>query len=487
MMQELLHKKFSFWLLPIGILLFFTSMFLFVFQNTILYLALPVLFLAIVFLVYFPKSFYFLFILSVPLSALIYIGDSLSTTAPDEPIMWLFFGLSLVILFFKPQVFPIKYLKNPIFLILFLQVFWMVISVVFSQNPLLSVKYALAKLWMLNAFVLFAFLMIQEKKDFKLLFLLLVIPISILAVQSFLKHAALGFGLWESNIVVQPFYYNHVDYSTVLSMIFPVLLIGFQLSKGKIVQQILIGGLILFYIPAIFAASARAAILAVVFALFISLMIRVKKVRLVMPSIFFVVLIGAFFLAKDYQFIYLRPSHQTATQKTFSETVVGMFTGKDMSSMERFYRWVASVRMAKEHPLVGVGPNNFYDYYKPHAIPAFRTWVSRNPERSTTHNYFLYMLTEQGIPAMVLYGVLLMVLFRRAELIYHRTKDRFFKLAAMSLAMLMAASFINNFFSELLETHKVGGLFYLSIALLIIIDYKTSKTAKENQLEENKE
>lgn len=206
-----------------------------------------------------------------------------------------------------------------------------------------------------------------------------------------------------------------------------------------------------------------------------------------MPSIFFVVLIGAFFLAKDYQFIYLRPSHQTATQKTFSETVVGMFTGKDMSSMERFYRWVASVRMAKEHPLVGVGPNNFYDYYKPHAIPAFRTWVSRNPERSTTHNYFLYMLTEQGIPAMVLYGALLMVLFRRAELIYHRTKDRFFKLAAMSLAMLMAASFINNFFSELLETHKVGGLFYLSIALLIIIDYKTSKTAKENQLEENKE
>jgi hypothetical protein len=40
---------------------------------------------------------------------------------------------------------------------------------------------------------------------------------------------------------------------------------------------------------------------------------------------------------------------------------------------------------------------------------------------------------------------------------------------------MFAAGFINNFFSELLETHKVGALFYLAMALLVVLDRK-SKT-----------
>ena len=39
--------------------------------------------------------------------------------------------------------------------------------------------------------------------------------------------------------------------------------------------------------------------------------------------------------------------------------------------------------------------------------------------------------------------------------------------------MMFAAGFVNNFFSELLETHKVGCLFFISISLLVILDKKS--------------
>jgi hypothetical protein len=41
--------------------------------------------------------------------------------------------------------------------------------------------------------------------------------------------------------------------------------------------------------------------------------------------------------------------------------------------------------------------------------------------------------------------------------------------------MMFAAGFVNNFFSELLETHKIGSLFYLSISLLIIVGHLSWK------------
>ena len=150
-----------------------------------------------------------------------------------------------------------------------------------------------------------------------------------------------------------------------------------------------------------------------------------------------------------------------------------------MSSMERLYRWIAGIRMSGDRPLTGYGPNSFYYHYKPYAVSSFRTWVSRNPEKSTTHNYFLLMLVEQGWPAMILYAVLVMVVFAQAQKTYYRFKDRFYKKITLAMAMMFAAGFINNFFSELLETHKVGALFYLSIAILIILDRKSRELEKK--------
>jgi hypothetical protein len=46
----------------------------------------------------------------------------------------------------------------------------------------------------------------------------------------------------------------------------------------------------------------------------------------------------------------------------------------------------------------------------------------------------------------------------------------------MSSLCAIAAIFINNFFSELLETDKIGSIFYLSVAVIIATDIRHRMT-----------
>jgi len=71
------------------------------------------------------------------------------------------------------------------------------------------------------------------------------------------------------------------------------------------------------------------------------------------------------------------------------------------------------------------------------------------------------------------------MLFARAQQVYHRFKDKFYRAVTLGLAMCIAAGFINNFFSELIETHKIGALFYIPVALLIVLDKKSKDMQQE--------
>lgn len=426
------------------------------------------------------KVFYWLFLLTVPLSAEIQVGNSLAITLPDEPLMA---GLLLITIFYLIRfrnTFPLWLWNNSLTLIIVVQLFWTIISVIFAYDHLPALKFLTAKLWYLSAFLFIPVLLIRSKKDFGRIFLIICLPVFLHSLFVFAWHATLEFGYWESNIVVRPFYKNHVDYGSILSMTLPAVYIVWRIKKdNKKIWWLLLGALI-FLCVAIYVAYSRAAIMAAIFAFIIMYAIRKKLVNYLMPSFYAFIILVISFLAIDNKYIDFRPNKsQNATQETFIETVTGAFTGTDMSSMERFYRWIASVRMVKENPMTGVGPNNWYDHYKSHTVTSYTTWVSRNPERSTTHNYFLLMLTEQGIPAMLLYAILIMVLFAKGQKVYHLFDDKTYKRITLAVVAILGAVFVNNFFSEFLETHKVGGLFYLCIALLVILEAKAKHQIKD--------
>ena len=460
--------------------LFLACISLFAYTSNYYLLAIPFAVPVLALAIFNWKAFYWLFLLCIPLSSpVFFLHDSISTTFPDEQFMWMFFIMFIVLVAANYKILPEWFLRHPLTLVLILQFTWLLGAVGVFQDFVLSFKYMLAKSWFIISYFIFPVLIFREKKDFVTAFKLFVIPVCLHALFAFTWHYFLHFGFWDSNKVVRPFYRNHVDYSTVLSMVFPLLLVAFQLCKGNKRLRILLFCLIIFFIPAIYVAAARAAMIGIMFSLVIAFAVRKKLVQWVLPLFFVFITSIIVFMVKDDKYLDYRPNYKyTFTQVSFTDLITATFRGTDMSSRERFYRWIASARMSMEHPLVGVGPNNFYTHYKGHAVTLFKTYVQRNEEKSTTHNYFIFMLVEQGWPAMILYGILMMAIFSNAQRIYHQSRDPFFKKVTMGLVMLAAVGFVNNFFSELIETDKVGALFFIPIALLIVIDHKNKKALK---------
>lgn len=484
MLQAFMSEK---WALRANLAVLFLSIALVVFTSNYLLLVLPVgfLFLQIVMLNW--KMAFWILLFSIPFSIDIRLmGDTLGTSLPDEPIMWIFFLLFPIVWARNPNMFSKEHWwRNPIVFIIVVQYLWMIVTAIYSHEPILSVKFWLAKSWFLASFFFIPFFVFKEKKDFRTAFLVFLIPLVITMFIIFARHASEGFKFRKIEKAIGILYYNHVDYSTVLSMFLPLLFTAFALTKGR---SIVTRGAVLVLIPifmlTIYLTFARAAIVAVIFAAAVNLAIRIRLANLIMPVFYGAIGLLMVFMVNNNKYIEFRPNYErTYIHTSFAEHMIATFRGEDMSSMERLYRWIAAVRMSTDEPLKGYGPNTFYYHYKPYAVSSFKTYVSRNPEQSTTHNYFLYMLTEQGWPAMLLYAILIVVVIAQAQKIYHRFKDRFYKKVTLGVVMMFSAGFINNFFSELLETHKVGTLLYLCLALLVVLRKISIEKEREAQAE----
>jgi O-antigen ligase len=173
------------------------------------------------------------------------------------------------------------------------------------------------------------------------------------------------------------------------------------------------------------------------------------------------------YILHDNTYLKYSPDYaHTIYHDELSEHLTSTFEMEDMSTVERFYRWIAAVNLAKENPLVGVGPNNFVSNYKKFTVSAYETYISDNEERSTVHNYFLLLLTEQGIPGLILFIALIAVALLTAQRAYtHAGREKKRCIAAITLCVV--AFLLNNSLSDLVEANKVGSLFLMCLALLV--------------------
>jgi O-antigen ligase len=193
--------------------------------------------------------------------------------------------------------------------------------------------------------------------------------------------------------------------------------------------------------------------------------------------LFLTVIVGTvFWLRSNERFVEFSNDYKsTIYHKNFREHLIATYRLKDLSNAERIYRWIAAVRMVRDSWQTGFGPSTFYHQYKSYTLPAFKTYVSDNKEQSTVHNYFLLTLIEQGILGCLLFVSLLIALLSYCQRIYFRTKEKFWRVVISASASVLIMQCVINFLSDMIETDKVGSIFYLCIAVIIIADLKTRK------------
>lgn len=473
-MIPIVHREKS--LFALLALLFIAFVSLAAFTDFYLLAALP--FLCLLFCAgwHYKNFIFFLLLFSLPLSFEYHFTASLGTDIPDEWLMLLVSFLFLAGWIYSPALIDKKSLQHPLLVILLIAVVWMGLASFFSTHQTNSFKFLLAKSWYAGAFVLAPLILFREKRHVAIAALVLILSILIVVIIAIVRHQATGFSFASINDAVFPFFRNHVNYAAMLACCSPLLFAYYYLNKSRR-KRFFIAGAILFILFALFFSYSRGAWLALIAGAIACWLIKRKMLLIAYTLLIGSCLVGLFWLKSNDRYLQYAPDFKTTIfHENFGEHLVATYKLKDVSTAERFYRWIAGVRMIKDNWLTGYGPNTFYENYKGYAVPAYKTWVSDNEDHSTVHNYFLLTAIEQGIPGLLFLLLLFGAMIWYAQDLFHRASDIFYKTAVMTIGVIVTMILVLNFLSDLIETDKIGSLFFLCIASLVAIDLNTEKS-----------
>ena len=419
-----------------------------------------------------PSVLFYLLLISLSLSVEFSFSDQLGTDLPDEPLMLAVSVLSVLYLVYRFTPFRSRLWHHPLLICLLAWIGWMTITTMVSTTPWISFKFLLAKSWYIGAFLLAPLIWLRDQQSIRRALYSLFVPLFLLALLSVIRHAFEGFSFITSSAVVQPYFRNHVVYSAMLVTLVPVLFFSRRFTQKK---QLWDAAMILVLV-ALFFSYARGAWLALFVGVGAYLLLRNRLLVYGYAVVLLLSLLTIVWLKQGDRYLQFAPDYRTTIfHSDFQDHWRATYQGKDVSSVERFYRWIAGVRMVEEKPLIGFGPSSFYTRYRQYTVPAYKTWVSNNPDRSTVHNYFLLTAVEQGIPGLIIFLILFGALLFYAEKLYHRNRAIWIGQLAAGIAVIVVMLGVVNFWSDLIETDKIGSLFFLSIALLLIIDHRSKE------------
>ncbi len=420
------------------------------------------------------EKIYLLLFLCIPISTEVFISDHLATDLPTEPLIIGMMLIYILILIVKPSTIDKNFIKHPISIILGVHIVWIVITMFTSSEMGFSAKFLLAKVWYIITFFYFAGYSIKSTKRINLILWLIAIPLVLATTKVILHHATLDFGFKKINESTGPFFRNHVNYAAIISLFLPFI---WYLHKWADSAKLKLIMKISFFVISfgIITAYTRAAYVAIFGALAAFWVIRIRLTKLAVVLTVISALGLVTFLMLENRFMEFVPSEQTVAHTELSDIVNSTSKLEDVSTMERYYRWIAASQMIAAKPIVGFGPGNFYHFYKQYTLERFATYVSDNPEKSGVHNYYLMTALEQGLIGLFIFVVLIVFVILYGEKVYHNTKDK--QSRDLVMAALLSTIIIDAFLmiNDMIETDKVGSFFFFNMAIVVLVDLFNKK------------
>ncbi|MCB0546280.1 MAG: O-antigen ligase family protein [Phaeodactylibacter sp.] len=437
------------------------------------------LLLAYLTVVDFHKTF-LLLLACIPLSTEIILPNGFGTDLPTEPLMvgLMFVGLIYVLRHGKET--DGRFLTHPITLALLLHLAWIVVSAITSHQIVVSVKFVLAKAWYVATFFFLASRMLNNEREVRQFFWAVFSTLLFTVLVVILRHAAYGFSFADVYRVLHPFYRNHVAYASIIVVFLPFVWYVRKWYPAYSRGWWVLSGSLLVFMLAIQLSYTRAAYVSVVIAIGAFYIIRWRLTKYVLLLALSATIGAVAFMGYNNRYLDYAPNFETTvSHQDFNNLLEATYSGEDISTMERIYRWVAGFHMSIEEPVFGFGPGNFYNFYKVYTVTSFQTYVSDNPDRSGIHSYYLMTLVEQGLPGLIFFMLLSAYALLRGEAIYHqarREKDKHMAMMALlSLIIILSLLIIN----DLIETDKIGPFFFMNLALLINLDLRLQNEAAD--------
>lgn len=436
--------------------------------DTPLWLGLPLALLGMVVVLVDWRWVYYALLMVLAFSREISLPGGLSLDVPSEPLMLVLlgcFGASVVL---GHTRIPPRLWYHPLVILMGLGLLWSVVSALFSVDGLKSVKYLLAKTWYIGPFVFVTVAVVRKPSDVWRVAAFFGVGVVATVLYTMVRHSADGFGFGTINRAIQPFYKNHVIYAATVALLVPYAFYAARDTAAGRARGLWHGVLVLL-VAGVVLSYTRASMLSLLVAGLFYGAVRLRLTRLVLLAAMAATLGGVLYFASENNYMLYAPDFEKTifNEGNFEKHLEATYKLEDVSGMERVYRWVAAARMVADKPLVGSGPATFYPEYKRYTVKSFRTYVSDNPEKSTTHNYFLLQMAEQGLPGFFLFVVLVCAALVQFENLYHRAHSQRHRHVVLAAGLSLVIIVFHLLLNELVEVDKVGSFYYIALALLM--------------------
>ncbi|HFA50039.1 MAG TPA: O-antigen ligase domain-containing protein [Bacteroidetes bacterium] len=424
----------------------------------------------------FKKVFYLLFAL-LPFTVEVWLPNGTVMDVPTEPMQVLMMGIYFLYVLRRGREMGSGFIKHPVTLLLLLHLSWLFLTVITSETFIISFKFFLAKIWYVTTFFFVAGTLMKTERDVRTLVWCVMLPLCATILFVLSKHAASGFSFAEVNFAMSPFYRNKVAYACTLTVFLPFAWYARKwYPKWSWKWTVIVAATLLILVGVQFSYT-RAAYITLVMAIGAYWVVKWRLMKLALGGAAVLMLLFILNLLHNNNYLDDKPVYEkTITYDKFDDLLDATTKGKDVSTMERVYRWVAGGRMMADKPFFGFGPGTFTKYYKSYTLFGFTTYVSDNEELSGIHCYYLMTGVEQGFVGALLFIALVFFVLLKGEQVYHQTtspgRRRIVMMAILTSVIIDGLLLMN----DLVETDKIGSFFFLCMALIVNADLENRKT-----------
>lgn len=467
------------WVLILSFLFIMTNSALIALEQywfAIIPFALALLFMAIVAT---DKLMWFI-VLATPLSINIEELDfgGIGMFLPTEPLL---FGV-MTIFFLKllyDKKFDKKVLNHPITIVIFIYLGWLLVTTLTSTLPLVSLKYLLAKLWFVISFYFVGTQLFNRVKDIRRFAWLYLVPLSLVAIYTFVHHSMYDFAERPAHWVMKPFFKDHTVYGAVVAMMFPLSVMLFTLKRYKkyrLLTALMIGVLTL----GIIFSYGRAAWISLLVAFGVSLIYLLRlRGTFVLSAAGLVLLFAGVFWTDIIDT--LEKNEQDSTSENLGEHVQSITNiSTDASNLERINRWNSALEMFKRKPVLGWGPGTYTFQYAPFQSSEDITIISTNAgDGGNAHSEFIGPLAETGLIGTLTFVLILIMFYYRASLLYYKLPKGELRLIVFFVILSFTSYIINGTLNNFLDTDKASVPFWAFIAIITVIDLHSERFIQE--------
>ncbi len=144
----------------------------------------------------------------------------------------------------------------------------------------------------------------------------------------------------------------------------------------------------------------------------------------------------------------------------------------DHSSQSRLSVWKHAIIMIKANPIVGVGYGNFQLHLHEYGLPSSTRGID-------AHNTYLLYAAEMGIPAALLFILILILCFWKGLYVFIWSRDNFFRATAMGFLAGLIGLIVSNMFGSRLNSNEIVFQFWILVAVIMHMAARTRKDKRE--------